>query len=281
MIAAPDSTEVQGFDALSSLAYDEAGLVLAPRKAALIRSRLRHRLRALDMEDLSDYCAFVRADPAGVERLHMISALTTNVTSFFREPHHFDHLLSVVLPRMLAELDAGRPVRVWSAGCSTGQEPYSIAMALLDACPRLAMADFRILATDIDPNVLNVARRARYAARDRAGLAPELVEKFTVPVMDDGGTDGFEMSADLRRLVAFKPLNLIADWPLTRKVDAIFCRNVVIYFDAPTQALLWEKFHDILKPDGVIFVGHSERIADDRFRLADATAYRKSSGRQD
>lgn len=265
-----------GFQALSDLAYREAGLVLSPSKAAMIKSRLRHRLKALGLHGLEDYCAYVNEKGGTDERRHMISALTTNVSGFFREPHHFDQVSKELVPDMILRLRAGQPVRIWSAGCSNGQEPYSLAMLMLEHDAIFGERDFKILATDIDPQVVQFAKAGIYDNAQVAGLSPERLKRFTEQTCDTPGDEKFAVSAKLKQMIAFKELNLIGPWPMKGQFDCIFCRNVVIYFDAETQDRLWPRFGNQLRADGIVFVGHSERINTPSFRPAGATSYRKS-----
>ena len=264
-----------GFRALSELAYRDAGLVLSPNKATMIKSRLRHRLRVLGLQTLEDYCDYVNSGETSDERRHMISALTTNVSGFFREPHHFDQLSRELLPGMVRRLCAGEPVRIWSAGCSNGQEPYSIAMMLLEADPIFGSGNFRILATDIDPRVVQYAMQGTYDATQVSGLSEPRLKRFAQPVTDDRGETRFKMVPALRNMIVFKELNLNGSWPMKGRFDAIFCRNVVIYFDVATQEKLWPRFAKLLSPDGLVFVGHSERINTSHFRPTGSTSYRK------
>lgn len=244
------------FDTLAALAYSESGLNLVPEKRLMVQSRLRHRLRALSMRDFASYAALVTSADGVPERRHMISALTTNVSHFFREPHHFALLTERVMPVMQAKARAGERVRVWSAGCSNGQEPYSILMHLLMHAPDLAEADFRILATDIDPRVVAHGVAGRYSTQQTAAV-PQGAADFLVPT-DVPGT--IQIRDDLRALVSFRELNLLSDWPMKGRFDAIFCRNVVIYFDVATQEKLWPRFARALAPHGLFFLGHSERV---------------------
>lgn len=264
-----------GFQALTALAYRETGLVLSPGKAAMIHSRLRHRLRHLGVRTLQDYCNYLNSGGIDSERGHMISALTTNVSGFFREPHHLEQLATEQVPLMVRRLKAGQPVRIWSAGCANGQEPYSIAMLLLEHDPIFGTGNFRILATDIDPQVVRFAERGIYDATQVSGLSATRLKRFTEPATDARGEPGHGMLPSLRRMIVFKELNLNGQWPMRGQFDAIFCRNVVIYFDAATQERLWARLAGLLRSDGIVFVGHSERIASPLFCTAGATAYRK------
>ncbi|WP_299147752.1 protein-glutamate O-methyltransferase [uncultured Tateyamaria sp.] len=268
------------FDAIAALTYRESGLKLVPEKILLVQSRLRHRLRALDISNFDHYCDLVKSRQGWDERRYMISALTTNVSHFFRESHHFDLLSKQLVPKLTDHLEAGQRIRIWSAGCSNGQEPYSIAMHLLGVEPRLADADFKILATDIDPNVIGFARRGQYDARQSAEIPDETRVRFLEP--RGTGLTPIRIPDEVKTHVVFHELNLLTDWPMKHAFDAIFCRNVVIYFDLETQRRLWPRFERALKPDGQFFLGHSERITDAAaygFKSIGPTAYAKTGTR--
>lgn len=269
----------ESFAAIAQLAYRESGLQLAAEKTSMIQSRLRHRLRALNIPDFDNYSAFVCSDDGRSERRHMISALTTNVSHFFREKHHFEVLSKHLKQDLLPRLRSGQKTRIWSAGCSNGQEAFSIAMTILDLAQDTHDLDVRILATDIDAKVVRFASEARYPERLTSGV-PEakLNQYFTKDV--EGGETIFSANQKLREMVTFKELNLLAEWPMRQEMDIIFCRNVVIYFDLETQNRLWPRFRKILKPDGYLFLGHSERIADPEtvgFKTDGPTTYRPVS----
>lgn len=267
--------ERPAFDAIVTLAHREFGLNIAPEKLKMVQSRLRHRLRALNLTDFDSYSDLVRSTDGADERRSMISALTTNVSHFFREPHHFDTLNTVVLPRIRERMKSKDRIRIWSAGCSNGQEPYSIAMYLLHAEPYLKDRDFKILATDIDPKVVAFAERGLYSREQTEVISSEYKSKFM-----SGSQDALGFTAHLRSLVTFRELNLLAPWPMKYPFDAIFCRNVVIYFDLPTQEALWPRFHASLRNDGVFFLGHSERIAAPAnfgFKTIGTTTYKKTA----
>jgi chemotaxis protein methyltransferase CheR len=279
----------EDFSAIARMLYDDAGIALTESKASLVYSRLAKRLRALGIESFQDYCRLVAgAGAEGVsERQNMLAALTTNVTRFFREPHHFEHLRTKVLPDLVNRARARGRVRIWSAGCSTGQEPYSIALTLLDLLPEAAGLDVRILATDIDPNVVATGRAAVYSNEAVQPVPASLRDRWMVRVRDNylggdrgGGRDAWGAGEEMRRLVAFRELNLMGSWPMKGRFDAIFCRNVVIYFDEPTQARIWTRFAPLLNPGGRLYVGHSERVTDmDRFETDGLTTYRLRGGR--
>ena len=267
------------FNTIASMLYDDAGIALTESKASLVYSRLSKRLRVLGLESFRASCALVAGSSGLSERQNMLAALTTNVTRFFREPHHFDHLKQVVLPELLSRAAAGGRVRIWSAGCSTGQEPYSIALTVLSMLPNAASHDFRILATDIDPTVIAAGRAAVYSEEAVKPVPATLRDRWMVRVRDDGGR-AWGAGEAMRALVAFRELNLMSRWPMKGKFDAIFCRNVVIYFDEPTQARMWTRFAPLLNPEGRLYVGHSERVADgERFETDGLTCYRLRGSR--
>lgn len=258
------------FDRLRQLLHDDAGIYLPEAKVALLYSRLGKRLRALHLTSFRAYCERVAEDAA--ERREMLAALTTNVTRFFREPHHFGHLQRL-LPAWREAAQAGARIRLWSAACSSGQEPYSMAMTLLSAWPEAAAQDVRILATDIDPVVLAKAEEGAYAPELLQEVPEELKRKY---FRRDG--EVWRANDALRKLVVFNELNLIGDWPMKGRFQAIFCRNVAIYFDGPTQDRLWSRFADILSPDGRLYIGHSERATDPRLETDGLTVYNLKGG---
>jgi len=269
------SLDPDSFRAIAELAYRESGLTLVEEKSSMIQSRLRPRLRVLGLNNFAQYSDFVGSDAGTDERKQLISALTTNVTHFFRENHHFETLGTVIDARM-EDLRNGARMRVWSAGCSNGQEAYSAAMTLLERCPQAAKYDLRILATDIDPQVINFARRGSYAARLMEGVSEPLRKRY-FNSNSHGLETQFTAKPELKNLIHFNELNLLAPWPMRGSFDVIFCRNVVIYFDLATQTVLWPRFHKALRPDGHLFLGHSERIAAPEalgFRTDGPTSYR-------
>lgn len=262
------------FARIAAIARREAGLSLSEGKRAMIASRLARRLRATGLTDFSAYLTHLESDAGAGERDHLISALTTNVTNFFREAHHFRTLETDLLPPLAERARAGGRVRLWSAGCSMGQEPYSIAMCLLRALPDAARLDIRVLATDIDSAVLATARRGRYPAAQVEPVEPALRRQF----FQEAGNGEMDVRDDLRDMILFRRLNLIGPWPFRGPFDVIFCRNVVIYFDGETQAALWPRMYQMLAPGGVLFIGHSERLDPEtalRFKSDGVTTYRK------
>ena len=253
------------FDRIAAIVHAEAGILLQNNKMNLVYSRLAKRLRKLGLRSFKDYCALVASPEEHDERGAMIRALTTNVTRFFREPHHFEHLKTALLPALRAHAMQGERVRLWSAGCSSGQEPYSIALTLLSVFPDAAAYDVKILATDIDENMIEKGRSGIFDRGVIADVPPDLRQRWFTPLEGRGGA--MQAGEELRALVTFKKLNLIGAWPIKTRFDAIFCRNVVIYFDAETQTTLWSRIVPLLSPSGALYIGHSERVAGPAERL--------------
>jgi chemotaxis protein methyltransferase CheR len=268
----------EDFDRIAALLHRESGIHLHRSKASRVYSRLAKRLRALRIESFHEYCKLVAED--GGERLNMLAALTTNVTRFFREPHHFEHLKSSVLPQLLEAARRGAPVRLWSAGCSSGEEPYSIALTVLSLMPDAASRNIKILATDIDPHMLAKGRGGVYSPGELAAVPAELRRRWFEPEPGEG-QGSLRVGDDLRALVAFRALNLVGDWPMRGRFQAIFCRNVVIYFDETTQSRLWSRLLPLLAPGGCLYIGHSERVTGPSMSAVDSvdiTTYRLSEG---
>ncbi|HZZ68207.1 MAG TPA: protein-glutamate O-methyltransferase [Phenylobacterium sp.] len=247
------------FRKIAAMVHGDAGIALHETKATLVYSRLAKRLRALGLASFHDYCALVAGHDGVDERQKMLAALTTNVTRFFREPHHFDHLRDKLLPPLLAKARAGGKIRIWSAAYSSGQEPYSVAMTVLAAAPDAGNLDIKVLATDIDPNMVAEARSGIYAPALLAGIPDDYRRKWTAPSAHRPGA--VQVAEEARALITFNELNLIGDWPMKGRFDAIFCRNVAIYFDDDTQGRLWSRFAPLLPVGGRLYIGHSERVA--------------------
>jgi len=261
------------FARLAGMLLADAGIALAQSKATLLYSRLAKRLRALGLQDFKQYCDLL-TDPAQLEeRGQMLAALTTNVTRFFREPHHFDHLRKEVLPPLLAAAQRGGRVRIWSAACSSGQEPYSVALTILGLLPEAGRYDVKILATDIDPNMIATGKAGKYSDDLLSPVPAAMRQRWFRPC-----PDGMEAGAELRQLVEFRTLNLIGNWPMRGPFDAILCRNVVIYFAEDTQAQIWSRFMPLLTQAGHLYIGHSERLsgpAAAHFETVGITTYRR------
>lgn len=258
------------FSRVAGLLYDHCGIAMRPGKEGLVRARLAKRLRKLSMTDFSTYLDFVGSNPAHEEFREMVDALTTNKTSFLRERAHFDYLRDEVLPTQR------NSVRIWSAGCSSGEEPYTLAMLLQDHVQTGGSAtDMRILATDISQRILSAAQAATYTADLMADVPPEWQRRYWIRTTNSGGAEGFTASPSLRNIVKFARLNLMESWPMNGPFDAIFCRNVMIYFDKQTQQRLVERFWSLLRPGGHLFVGHSESLTGTahRFRYVQPAVY--------
>ncbi|EYD75093.1 Chemotaxis protein methyltransferase CheR [Rubellimicrobium mesophilum DSM 19309] len=263
---------------LARLAHDMLGIDLQPFKSTIVHHRLASRIRELGLAGLGEYLDLLESPGIGDERDRFISAVTTNVTKFFREPHHFDTLERDVLPALVARARAGGRVRLWSAGCSSGQEPYSIAACLLALCPEAPRLDVKILATDVDGEVLDRAKRARFPAEEVRHLS--LARRHALFGPEPSG-EALAMREDVASLVAFHRLNLVDRWPMRQPFDAIFCRNVAIYLDLAVRERLWLRFVEVLRDGGTLFAGHSERVlgpALAQLGHAGVTTYRKRPG---
>ena len=274
------SFDASDFQQIASLLYADSGIYLPPQKATLVYGRLAKRLRALGLQSFKDYCRLIAAADGDDERREMLCALTTNVTAFLRERHHFDHLKTIELPRLLEGAKRGARLRLWSAGCSKGHEAYSMAITILGLMPDAAKYDIKILATDIDPTVIETARAGVYGSDELAALSQADRARFFEP-SPESSDDDMVVSAKLRGLVAFRVLNFMEPWPVKGRFQIIFCRNVAIYFDAATQASLWNRFASVLGPEGLLCIGHSERLsggAADRFETVGTTMYRLIGG---
>lgn len=268
------------FAVIARRAHRDFGLHLPATKKDLVYSRLIKRLRHLGLKDFRSYCEHLEAPDGEAERAELLCALTTNVTHFFREEHHFAHLRDTVLPPLVQAARKGGRVRLWSAGCSAGQEPYSLAFTVLDLCPEADRLDIRILATDIDPVILSKAERGVYPLAELKAIPERLRDRFVERL--SGEDQGFSIAAQARSLVRFGVLNLMQDWPMRGPFDAIFCRNVAIYFDKETQDRLWHRFAGLLPEGGHLFIGHSERVAgraEGMFRPVAVTTYRRVAAR--
>lgn len=265
----------EDFQRIATLLYQQSGITLNESKAALVYSRLAKRLRALGMESFRDYCELVAGAEGLDERQAMLTSLTTNVTRFFREPHHFDHLRNTLLPEHIARVRRGGRLRLWSAACSSGQEPYCMAMMVLAVMPDAADYDVKILASDIDVNVLRTAREGVYSN----DLVQDIPLEYRKNSIDREGNN-WRMRDELKELIAFRELNLIGEWPMKGQFEAVFCRNVVIYFDEPTQERIWSRFANQMSNHAALYIGHSERVtgpASSSFVSDGMTSYRKRS----
>ena len=273
----PSLSEAE-FNFLRSFVYEHCGISLGEHKRQLVQGRLVRRLRALKLRDFGGYCELLRRDPQG-ELGELASAISTNVTAFFRESHHFDLLTNELLPRWIAEKKNGSRLRIWSAGCATGEEPYTLAMVLAEALEKHGShVDAKILATDLSPQALETARKGVYPIDRLEGVSTERRRRWFL--RGEGEYDQYAcVHPRLRELVSILPLNLLHDWPMQGPFDAIFCRNVVIYFDKPTKQRLFQRYAGLLPEGGYLFLGHSESMygLNDNFDLIGRTVYRKRS----
>lgn len=268
-----EATELkpQQVQKIGELVYRAAGINLKQNKEALVRARLMKRLRSLGIHKVSDYLDLIENDPTGAEIGCLIDVMTTNKTSFFREMEHFHFLRDSVLPQLAAPR-----LRFWSAACSSGEEPYTLAMVLREHLAGIEGRDVRILATDISRRVLEKARQAVYPlAVIQEAPAPQYRKYFVN--LHPGRKGAVRISAEVQRLVHLAYLNLMEPWPMKGGFQVIFCRNVMIYFDRPTQQTLIQRFWDILEDGGYLFVGHSEGLSaiKHRFRYVRPAVYRK------
>jgi chemotaxis protein methyltransferase CheR len=263
------------FERIRALVREHTGIALSDAKRQLVYGRLSRRLRALRLNSFSEYIKLLeRGEPSELEEF--TNAVTTNLTSFFREPHHFEYLGQEVLPEALRRNAGQRRMRIWCCAASTGEEPYSIAMVLREAREKLVGWDVKVLATDLDSNVLAHGRRGIYGPDRFSGMAPKRVNRFFAEGTERGER---KLSAveELRTLITFKQLNLMHEWPMKGPFDAIFCRNVIIYFDKDTQRVLFERMAALQRPGDFLFLGHSESLyrVCDRYELIGRTIYRR------
>jgi chemotaxis protein methyltransferase CheR len=251
------------FKRFSSLIQAEFGIKMPPTKKILLQSRFQKRLRALGMQSYKEYCDYVFSEKGHTqERSHLIDVVTTNTTHFFREPKHWDIMNSIALPDLWERGIGGRgkKLKIWSAGCSSGEEPYTLAMVLSEWAAKNNGFDFSILGTDISCEILQKAMRAIYPM-DRANDIPMELKKKYILKGKNKAKPLIKMDRYLRGKITFQRLNFMEDFRLPEQQDIIFCRNVVIYFDRATQVVLFNKFCNNLKKDGYLFIGHSESLS--------------------
>ncbi|MBW2709637.1 MAG: protein-glutamate O-methyltransferase [Deltaproteobacteria bacterium] len=243
------------FKKISNIVYRECGINLQSGKEALVRARLTKRLRVLKIEGFKEYVKYLESHNGGKELGLLVDVMTTNKTSFFREVAHFDFLCEKILPKLTK-----KRMRFWSAACSSGEEPFSLAMLLLENIPNIRSKDIKILATDISPTILGKARKAVYQEGAFQDLPTGFLRKYFVEIQN-GGSRAYQVSNDVRRMVRIAKLNLMESWPVKGPFNVIFCRNVMIYFDRLTQEKLVNRFWELLEPGGYLFVGHSEGLS--------------------
>jgi len=261
------------FAMIAEIAHQRYGLYLQASKKPLVYSRLTKRLRALALPNFETYCQLLSEPQGQQEHAHLLSALTTNVTHFFREMHHFTDLRDQILPGLIEKARAGSPVRIWSSACSSGQEAFSIAAVICKETQGVAKLDIKILATDVDPQMIQKAREATYD-HEQAEAIPAEYKKIMI---EQTGTN-FKIKPEIKEMITFGELNLVDPWPMRRKFDIIFCRNAAIYFDKETQSRLWQRFSEAINIGGHLMIGHSERLtgpAQTHFRNVGITTYQR------
>ncbi len=260
------------FKRIAGLAGQYTGIVLGEHKRDMVYGRIARRVRKLNLDSFCNYLDFLESNPQQ-ELSSFINVITTNLTSFFRENHHFDYLQEKVLSEVKRKNSAQKRIRIWSAGCSSGQEPYSIAMTL-NKFGVPADWDVKILATDLDSDVLAKARAAVYSTSDIDGLEESTIKNY---FQRSSGNKEVRVKEKAAKYIHFKRLNLLEKWPMKGPFDFIFCRNVVIYFDKPTQKVLFNRYADMLAVGGYLFIGHSENLNGicERFENLGNTIYRK------
>ena len=266
----------EAFNKIRELVKKKTGIVLADGKQNMVYGRLTRRLRALNLESFESYIKVIEADDEE-ELIQLVNAITTNLTSFFREEHHFGYLKSTVFPALMEKNAATRKIRIWSAGCSTGEEPYSIAMTVREFFPHDSGWDVKIIATDLDSNVVNTGKKGVYTLSRVEGVSNEYKKRWMQRGKGEK-SDFVKMGNELKKLITFKQLNLLEGWPIKGPIDIIFCRNVVIYFDKDTQRSLFDRYADTMAADGHLFIGHSENMFNvcKRFESLGHTIYRKT-----
>lgn len=261
------------FNFLRRISNQHSGILVPDDKFDMFYSRLSKRVRLLGFTRFKQYCDYLQNHSE--EFTEFINAVTTNLTSFFRENHHFEFVAKTLLPELLRTNKTQRQIKVWSAGCSTGEEPYSLAMTLLENVPD--GWDIKILATDLDTNVLATAAEGVYAADRVSSISEERLKRW---FQKGNGAHANKVRAkpQLRQIIHFRQLNLMQDWPMKGSFDFIFCRNVLIYFDRETKARLARRYGESLKDGGHLFIGHSESLhqLDTPFKLVGNTIYKKA-----
>ncbi|KXV21618.1 chemotaxis protein CheR [Gluconobacter japonicus] len=243
----------QSLKIISQIAYDVSGIILSEKKEDLIFSRLNKRLRENKLSSFEEYCILIQSNPD--ERLQMIASLTTNVTAFYREGHHFQYLSKLIKSTFINRIKNGEELRIWSAACSSGEEAYSAALTVADVLMTLPIARIKILGTDIDNSMLDLSRKGIYSVEEKYSIPLEIFNKFCIEKQNR-----FTFKKEILEKLRFKSLNLIAEWPFESKFHAIFCRNVAIYFDKVTREKLWSRLAKRLHVGGELYIGHSERI---------------------
>ena len=267
------------YEQITTFVHKTAGINLLEGKKELVQTRLSKRMRALNIPDFHTYCKFAMSDTKGTEIVFLLDALATNLTSFFREPQHFKFMAQTLLPELEKQRMAknSRRLRIWSAACSSGEEAYTLAMVVQGKSPYFGGGgDFKILATDISTKVLAVAKKGLYGAKRVDAIPPQYKNKYFSRI-DSNGEAMYQVTSEMRKMVAFRRLNLMDPLPFNKPLDIIFCRNVMIYFDKETIGRLVNAYYDILLPGGYLFIGHSESLSslNHKFKYVSPCVYRK------
>ncbi|WP_120495815.1 protein-glutamate O-methyltransferase CheR [Kiloniella sp. EL199] len=268
------------FKILSNMVYERAGIVLNKNKKDMVYGRLARRLRKLKIPSFKEYLQYLNSNNGSEETGLLINAITTNLTKFFRESHHFKHLFDACSDIVQAQTNRGeeRRLRIWSAGCSSGEEPYSIAIIMNELLKKAAPIDIRVLATDLDTSMLQTGMAGVYNKKSIENLPAKFRSRYTEKLSDTQ----IKMSQDLRKLITFKQLNLLEKWPMKGPFDAIFCRNVMIYFDTSTKVSLGKRYSEMLRSDSWLYIGHSESlpIEETQLKLIGKTIYQRNDQRR-
>lgn len=265
---------VEDFNVLRKISNEYSGIQVPDERFDMFYSRLSKRVRKLGLNNFKEYCAYLHSHHEE-EFTEFINAITTNLTSFFREQHHFDYLKNTVVPELLQRNRHSKEISIWSAGCSTGEEPYSIAMTMLECVPK--DWNVNILATDLDTNVLQTASTGVYTEDRIADVPLEILKRWFLK--SKTAPSYVKVKPELQAIITFKQLNLMQEWPMKTPFDIIFCRNVIIYFDRETKATLAKRYAKLLAGKSWLFIGHSESLNQicNEFELVSTTTYRKNT----
>ena len=263
------------FNNIRALVKSHTGISLSEAKKNMVYSRLSRRLRSLELKTFKEYCNIIESGDSS-ELVNFTNSITTNLTAFFRENHHFEFLKNTAIPEVIKKNSDTRKIKIWCCASSTGEEPYSIAMTVLESLPKNQTWDIKITATDLDTNVLKTAKEGIYSEERINGIDKKRIKKWFWK--GKGKHEGMAMVApELKNLISFRQANLLEKWPDEGPFDIVFCRNVVIYFDKPTQRILFERIANSLRDDSYLLIGHSESLfkVSDRFKLIGNTIYKK------
>jgi len=269
---------LENFQYLKTVANQRSGIVVEDDKFDMFYSRIARRVRSLGLKSFDAYCDLIKNEKEGVEVLELINSITTNLTAFFREKHHFEFMHDVAIPEAIERNHATKQLRIWSAGCSTGEEPYSLAMTLIETIPDIDQWNIQILATDIDSNVLNKASNGIYAADLVKDISKERLKRF-FQKGKAAKLSKVRVKDLVKKYIKFGKFNLIDDWEMPNQFDVIFCRNVIIYFDKETKRQLISQYAKTVVKGGYLCIGHSEslyRMSDD-FDLIGKTVYQRNN----